>query len=195
MPGGQWNSDNSSYTGPLYIPSGSPWSGYDAARLNVGAPVGNATLSFDGSDRGRLVYEIRGVSGSKEIQRQTFGPPDTKAVASYGDLWWGGIEQNGWGLAIAQQFRTLFAVWYTYDDAGRTTWYVMSGGAWNGVTYSGALYRTSGSAWIGAAYDPGSFLTIPVGTMELAYAHERFGTMSYVIDGVAGSKTIRRQPF
>ena len=65
------------------------------------------------------------MSGSKSITRQPFGPQDSTPVATYGDLWWGGTAQNGWGVTINQQYRTLFSLWYTYDRNGRPTWFVM----------------------------------------------------------------------
>ena len=64
-------------------------------------------------------------------------------------MWWGGAAQSGWGMAMLQQYRTLFAVWFTYDAAGLPTWMVMPTGFWpDASTYEGRVLRASGSPWL-----------------------------------------------
>jgi hypothetical protein len=136
------------------------------------------------------------VTGTKSIQRQLFGPQDPTPVATYGDLWWGGTAQNGWGVAINQQYRTLFSLWYTYDAAGRTVWYVIPGGSWSAAnTFTGTAYRTTGSAWLGAPYDAGSFNVAPAGTVTFTFTDLNNAIMTYTVDGVSGTKSITRQAF
>ena len=196
LPGGTWNAGYTAYSGPIYIPSGSWFGNYDVGRFIPGASVGNATLTFASAGTATLDYVINGVPGRKSIQRQLFGPPDATPVATYGDLWWGGTTQNGWGVAISQQYRNLFAVWYTYDVNGRTVWYVMPAGSWTAAnTYSGAAYRTTGSPWIGSTYNPAALNAQPVGTVTFTFTDLDNGVMSYTIEGVTGSKPIVRQPF
>ena len=196
MPGGAWNAGFGAYTGQLYVPTGSWFGNYDASRLVAGAPVGQATVTFTGASSARLDYTINGVSGQKTIQRQPFGPADSTPVASYGDLWWGGDAQNGWGVAINQQYRSLFAVWYTYDSSGRTVWYVVPSGSWTAAnTFAGTAYRTTGSPWIGTAYNPGALVAEPAGSMTFTFTGISTGVMSYSVDGVTQSKPIARQPF
>lgn len=196
LPGGTWDAGFTTYSGALYAPTGSWFGNYDASRLAVGAPVGNASITFAGGSSATFSYTINGVSGTKSIQRQLFGPVDATPTASYGDLWWGGSAQNGWGVAISQQYRTLFAVWYTYDTNGRSVWYVIPGGEWlNATTYRGTAYRTTSSAWLGAAYNPAAFNVQPAGTVTFSFADHNNAVMSYTVDGVAQSKPIVRQPF
>ena len=196
MPGGSWNAAFTDFSGPLYIPTGTWFGAYDASRFAVGAPVGSATLHFTSLGSATLTYQINGVSGTKSIVRQPFGVADSTPVAPYGDLWWGGGTQNGWGVAINQQYRTLFAVWYTYDAAGKTVWYVVPGGQWaNASTFTGTAYRTHGPPWLGPAYDPAAFSIQPVGTVTFAFTDLSHAVMTYTIDGVTQSKAITRQPF
>jgi hypothetical protein len=196
MPGGSWNAANTAFSGPLYVPSGSWFGNYDASRFNVGASVGNATLTFASPTSATLSYTINGQSGSKTITRQLFGPQDQTPTASYGGLWWGGASQNGWGIAINQQYRTLFSVWYTYDLNGKAIWYVMPGGTWTASNvYTGTAYRTTSSQWLGAAYNPASFVATPVGTVTFTFSDASNATMTYTIDGVSGAKPITRQGF
>ena len=196
MPGGTWNAGFTVFTGSLYIPSGSWFGAYDVSRFAANAPVGSATLTFTSASTATLAYTINGVSGTKAIQRQLFGVVDSIPVGAYGDLWWGGGVQNGWGVAINQQYRTLFSVWYTYDTAGRTVWYVVPGGNWTAANvFTGTAYRTTASPWAGAAFDPAVVNAQAVGSVTFTFADLNTGVMSYTIDAVSGSKPISRQPF
>ncbi len=196
MPGGSWDAGFTTFSGSLYIPSGSWFGAYDVSRFAANPPVGSATLTFTGATSATLSYILNGESGIKAIQRQPFGVVDSTPVGSYGDLWWGGTAQNGWGVAISQQYRTLFSVWYTYDSSGRTVWYVVPGGTWTAANvFTGAAFRTTGSAWAGAAYNPAALNAQPVGSVTFTFTDINTGVMSYTIDGVAGAKPISRQPF
>jgi hypothetical protein len=196
MPGGAWNAGFTAYTGALYVPTGSWYGSYNAAQFSANAPVGSATVTFTGADSASLAYTVNGVSATKPIERQSFGVVDSTPVATFGDLWWGGASQDGWGLVINQQYRTLFCVWYTYDTAGRTTWYVIPGGTWTTAsTFTGTVFRTTGSAWVGAAYDPGALTVTAAGTLTLEFGDANHVTMSYSVDGITQSKILTRQPF
>ena len=196
LPGGAWNAQRTAFTGALYQPSGAFFGNYDVSRFNVGAAVGSATLTFTAQDAATLTYTINGVSGTKSIRRQLFGPVDATPTATYADLWWGGTAQNGWGVAINQQYRKLFSVWYTYDAGGRTVWYVIPDGTWTAANvYSGTAYRASGAAWLGVPYNAAAFRTQAVGQVTFTFTDLNNGVMSYTVEGVTGSKPITRQPF
>ena len=196
MPGGSWNAGFTAFTGALYIPTGTWFGNYDASRLVAGASVGSATIAFTSASTATLTYTINGVQGTKAIQRQLFGPVDSTPVATYGDLWWGGSAQNGWGVAISQQYRTLFTVWYTYDAAGRTLWFVVPSGMWTATNvFTGIAYRTTGSPWLGQAYNPAVLVPQPAGTVTLRFDGAHNAVMTYTIDGVTQSKALVRQPF
>jgi hypothetical protein len=196
MPGGSWNAGFTAFSGPIYIPSGSWFAAYDAARFSNGAAVGTATLTFSGVNSATLAYTINAVSGTKSLSRFNFGPPDSTPVATYADLWWGGTAQNGWGVIINQQYRTLFAVWYTYDRNGRAVWYAVPGGSWTAANvYSGTAYRATSSPWVGVPYDPAAFNNQAVGTVTFTFTDLSNGVMSYTIEGVSGSIPIVRFGF
>jgi photosystem II stability/assembly factor-like uncharacterized protein len=196
MPGGSWDAGFTRFTGALYVPTGSWFGNYDTRRFDVGAPAGTATITFHGTSSATLQYTLNGVSGTKAIERQLFGVRDTTPVASFTDLWWGGTEQNGWGVAIHQQYRTIFAIWFTYDTEGRTTWYVVPGGQWNdSVTFAGQAFRTRGSPWLGAPYSAAAFQAQAAGEVSFRFDGLDRATMGYTVDGVTQSKPIVRQPF
>lgn len=194
MPGGTWNATLSAYTGGLYIPSGSPFSAYDASKFVVGSAVGQATINFRDASTATINFTINGVSGSKKITRQVFA--DGTPRNNFSDMWWAGLSQNGWGLALMQQANNIFGVWFTYDAQGKPTWLVMPGGAFAASNiFEGALYRTTGSTWLGAGYNSALFKALPVGTLRFDFSGANQGAMRYMVDGVSGSNAIARQLF
>ena len=195
MPGGSWNAAHTAFTGEIFVPRGSPYTAYVVESLAIGLAVGSATLTFADTDRLTLDYTIDGVTGRKSVTRQLFGPADTSAGASYGDMWWGGLSQNGWGIAVLQQYRTLFGVWFTYDASGAATWFVMPSGTWaDSSTYEGRMYRASGPPWLGKAYDAGAFKAADVGWFRFRFAGST-ATFEYQVDERSGSMPLSRTPF
>jgi chitinase len=195
LPSGQWNASHTTYSGDLYIPSGSWLGNYQVGRFTANASVGSASIAFTSASTGTLTYTVNGVSGSKSISRMAFGLLNTAPITSYMDMWWGGTAENGWGVVLTQQYHNIFAAWYTYDTSGRTTWLVMPDGAWSGNTYSGALYRTQGTPVIGAAYNPAALVVTQAGTLSLTFSDANTATMTYTVDGLTQTKSITRLPF
>ncbi len=195
MSGGAWNAAHTVFSGALYRPHGAPYGAYDASAFAAGAPVGSASIDVTDTANVQLDYTIDGVSGHKAIARQAFGPATNAAVPDVGDMWWGGPSQNGWGIAVLQQYATLFCAWFTYDASGAPTWFVMPSGAWTDAqTWEGRIYRATGSRWLGALYDPNALRMTDVGSFRLRFAASG-ATFDYSIDGVAGTLPLVRQPF
>jgi len=195
MPGGTWTSPTT-IKGDLFATSGPPSTGpYNASQVST-TKVGTGTIAFSGSDRAVLSYTVNGVSGTKAIQKQSFGVTDTSAIASYGDLWWNAAE-SGWGLSIAQQYHTLFSVLYTYGQFGGPIWYVMPGGTLNGAAYTGTLYRTAAAPgnFYGTAFNAAAVKATAVGTMTLSFSGTSSATLTYTVDGQTFREQITRQPF
>ncbi len=221
MPGGTWNANFTVFTGALYRPTGSKLDNFVTGNIAVGASVGTATLTFKTSSTATFAYTINGITASKNIERQIFGPPSTTPRLDVGDLWWGGEPQNGWGITFAQQNRTLFGVWYTYgatctgtNIGCAATWYVMPGGDWGTTpatanTYTGAIYSTVGSPWLGTVFDKNAVKVTPVGTISVAFTPDTTGantgkssnaTLTYTFTagpfmGTTQTKQIMRQGF
>ena len=194
MSGCTWNALFTECSGPLYTPAGTAYFAYDASHLVVGAPVGSATLKFSDGNRATLSYTWQGQSGQKAITRQTFAPGIPRGNLT--DLWWGGASQNGWGVAITQQGDTAFAVWYTYDEQGRATWFVVPDGRVNASGgFDGTIYRTTGAPWIGVGYDASRFVASPAGTFSFAVGSDGNATMRYKIEAREGLEPVVRQPF
>ena len=116
------------------------------------------------------------------------------------DLWWAGTAQNGWGLALLQQYTTLFGLWFTYDENGNATWFVMPGGNWEVKNeYRGPIYRAAGPAWLGAQYDASRHHVTEAGNFGLSFAPSWDGvqnaTFAYTVDGHTATIPLTRIPF
>lgn len=195
MPGGRWNDSRTIFSGPIYFARGTSWRDYRADRFVAGAPVGQASLGFNSGDS--ITFDVVTDGGSRrlELKRQNFGPSDTPLIARFDDMWWGGPSQNGWGIAVLQQHRTLFAIWFTYDESGAPTWFVMPIGAWlDDSTYAGDIFRTSGTPWMAAIYDARAFRSVPVGNFRFRFSGDT-ATFDYTIEGRSGTMALSRQPF
>jgi hypothetical protein len=116
--------------------------------------------------------------------------------ANYSDLWWAGTAENGWGMSIQQHGQVQLNAMYVYDSAGKPTWYVLPGGAWNGdfTTYSGAIYQPTSAPlnnYTAAQFKVGA----PVGNVSINFTSNSTATLQYVINGISGQKSIQRQIF
>jgi hypothetical protein len=197
MPGGQWDAERKTFSGPLYSPRGTPFFSYDASRLRVGAAVGTATLTFSGTEQGILGYTINGVMRNKSIVRQPVGPPRINAIAHRADMWWGGDGETGWGVAISQQDATIFCIWLTYDTSGAATWYVLPGGRGDDANvYDGRIYRTMGSPWAAHEFDSARLEVFDVGSFRMRFNSDgAAATLDYAVEGRTGRLSLNRQPF
>ena len=200
MPGGTWNADYTVYSGGLAKPTSSPLNNYNPAQFMPGGQVGTMNITFTSASTATLNYVINGISGQKTISRQPLGGVDNTPGLLVGDMWWAGSAQDGWGVSITQQYRTVFAAWYTYDSAGNTTWYTLPGGTWNGNVYSGTLATATSSPWLGQAYNPNQFTPAAVGTISFNFTDANNATMTYNFTagpfaGTSQTKTLVRQPY
>jgi predicted extracellular nuclease len=195
MSGGAWNADFTRFTGDIYQPTGSVFTAYDATQWKPGTPVGRGTLTFTDANNGVFDFTIAGVTGRKTITRFLFAPADANPRVTVKDIWWGTERENGWGVAIAQQSSGLFAAWYTYGADGKTTWYVMLNGGWNGTTYIGQLYTSTSSPWLTLPYNPQLFRSQLVGAVQFDFRDQNTANMTYTVNGVTQTKLITRLPF
>ncbi len=196
----------STFQGTLYRTRGTPFNqinGTPAVEFPLQA-VGSATLNFSSANAGTFSYTVNGVSGSKPIQRQVYSTRPTcefnlanrSSASNYQDLWWN-ADESGWGVNITHQGEILFATWFTYDSNRAGMWLVMSNGARTGAnSWRGELYRTTGTPFNLINGQTSVNLPLPqVGTLSFTFTDGITGTMSYTVNGVQGSKTIRRQLF
>ena len=115
---------------------------------------------------GTFAYTVNGVTQTKTITRQVFGPLPTCTfgIADRPDAGLqlpgpvvggaGGVE-SGWGVNLTHQGDTIFATWFTYDLDGTPMWLVgRRRRRPRPGTYGGTLYRTTGPPFNAVPFDP-----------------------------------------
>ena len=186
----------SSCAGTLYQVTGPRFFGtaFNPAAVSVVA-AGSLNVVFQGNDNATMTYTVAGQTRAVAISRQVFQATGTAPATNYTDLWWNPSE-SGWGIAVTQQFRVMFLAWYVYGPSGNPIWYVASNCAVNaaGDGCTGAVYRTTGPPF-GPVFTPGAINVTEVGSATLSFSDGNNGVLSYVVDGVSGSKSITRQLF
>lgn len=201
MSGGEWNAQRTAYTGTVYRTRGTPF-GINIASNRSVTPVGSARLTFTARDALTLDYTIDGVTRTKQLRRQLFGPPNAIPAPRFDDLWWGGEAESGWGFALAQQYRTLFGVLYTYDASGEPTWFVAPSLAIAQTgrpeaSISSNVYRTRASWSVSGDFFVSRLAVTLVGTLSLSFMDGWESARLYAT--IAGwrefSTTVTRQPF
>jgi hypothetical protein len=202
MPDGRWtNGIGSWFYGAFYTAKGSPFYAYDPSRFTL-TRLGDMTLAFPGDATGSLTMDFHTnplrIFGTarKNIEPFEFASDVDTAIRGVGDMWWGGDDQAGWGISILEQPGRLFSIWFTYDDMGDPTWFVMSDGKWTSTnTFEGRIGRASGSAWVNAAYDASRFVERDVGSYRLTFSGTNSARFDYSVDGREGSLPLVRFDF
>ena len=112
-------------------------------------------------------------------------------------LWWNPSE-SGWGVNLNHQGTTLFATLFTYDSNRAPLWLVMPAGAMqpDGLTFTGALYRTTGPAFNANPFTPiGAANITQVGSMTIKLDEADAATLTYTMNGLSVEKNIQRQVY
>ncbi|HEY2862792.1 MAG TPA: hypothetical protein VGK37_04135 [Casimicrobiaceae bacterium] len=224
MPGAKQSGDPSfyfgypnTYLGPIYRTTGPAFNlpSFDPSAVTI-TQVGSGVIHFstipddiayNNGDNSMFSFTIGGFQTPqhpivKYITRQVFAGPVSVCVAgaapgpapNFQGMWWNPSE-SGWGLHLTHQSDIVYAVWFTYDATGNATWLVMSTSKTAPNTYSGAIYRTTGPAFTAPVFNPGAMTATQVGTGTLTFGDRGNGIFSYVVGGVAQTKTITRQIF
>ncbi len=118
--------------------------------------------------------------------------PGLAATINYQDWWWN-ASQSGQGVNIGQQGTTLFASWFTYDQAGVGMYLVFAGSLTNNK-FSGDLVRTTGPV-LGSVFDPNKVIRTVVGQASISFSDANNGVMQYTVNGISGSLVLTRFSF
>ena len=183
---------------------------FDAVPFNpaqvIATPVGTASLTFSDLNNGTFTYTVMGVSQTKPITRQVFGPLPTctfgaqsnlALATNYQDLWWAAPakSESGWGINFTHQGDRIFATWFTYDHDHTPLWLSVTAPKTAPGAYSGTLYRTTGPPFNAVPFDPMKVVLTAVGIATLTFSDGNNATFAYTVDGVPQTKSITRQVF
>ena len=195
------------FSGTLYRTSGPPFNAvpFDPA-LVVPVAVGSGTLTFTDASNGTFAFTVNGITRTKPITRQVFGPLPTcrfgtlarlEAATNYQDLWWNDPpgSESGWGINVTHQGDTLFVTWFTYDVDGSPLWLSATAQKTGAASFAGTLYRTTGPAFSAAPWNPAGVGILAVGSVTLTFADGNHATFAYTLNGVSQVKHITRQVF
>ena len=114
------------------------------------------------------------------------------------DLWWN-PQESGWGVNMIQQHDVIFATFFVYGADGRARWYVSSEMTSNGapedtqMIWHGRLYETTGPVVTNGEFNPSAVTRRDVGEVIFVYSRPNSGILSWTVDGVVTSRTVRRQ--
>ena len=201
------NQGVTAYYGTIYRASGPAFGAtpFDSSIVQL-TKVGTGRFEFGDANDGTFEATIIRASAQpivnrRNIVREAFADsvPVCNEVGPAGPapnfqgMWWKPTEA-GWGLYIAHQGDTLFAVWFAYDAAGKPAWLTFAANRTDASSYAGAVYRTTGTSF-DAAYDPAAVSDLQVGSATLMFSDRNNGTFSSMVNGIAQSETIARQIF
>jgi hypothetical protein len=201
------NTSGNTFSGSLLSVTGPA---FDAVPFDpnqvAGTVVGTGTLNFTDANNGTFAYTVNGISQTKNITREIFGPLPTCAfgaqanlalAANYQDLWWktpAGSE-SGWGINFTHQGDSIFATWFTYDHDRTPMWLVVTANKTAPGTYTGTLYRTTGPAFNAVPFNPAAVAGTNVGTATLTFTDGNTASFAYTVNGVSQVKPIIREIF
>ncbi len=197
---GIYSGNVATVSGPAF--NATPW---DKSKVKESV-VGTMTASFTTANDGTLAYTVNGISQTKAITRQAFGPlpvcswgtqPDLSRATNFQDLWWSAPAggESGWGVNLTHQADIIFATWFTYDAAGKPWWLVAEMHRTLGNAYSGNVSTVTGPAFSAVPFDPAKVRETTVGTATVTFAHGNSGSFAYNVNGVSQTKSITRQVF
>jgi hypothetical protein len=194
------------YSGTLYQTMGPAFNAVPFNPMQVTATqVGTGTLSFSDANNGTFAYTVNGISQTKNITREVFGPLPTctfgagnlAAATNYQDLWWAAPagSESGWGVNFTHEGDTIFATWFTYDLDHTPMWLVVTTQKTAPGTYAGTLYRTTGPAFNAVPFNPANVVATAVGTATLGFTDGTTGTFAYTVNGISQTKAVTREVF
>ncbi len=176
----------------------------------MGSSVGTGTVSFTDANNGSFTYTVNGITQTKAITRQAFGPVPTcvfsasnnlAASTNYTALWWAAPagSESGWGINLTHQGNTIFASWFTFDLDGSPMWLVATATMSGPGVFTGALSRLTGPPFNAVPFppigSPGGATPTGVGTATFTFTDGNSASFAYTVNGVSQKKAITRQVF
>jgi len=170
--------------------------------------VGTGTVQFRDKDHAVFAYTVGEFAGTKMVSRMIYDAAaptctiggDAGATENYHDLWFDPLDA-GWGVNLVHQGNTIFGTYYTYDAAGRPTWYAMpetrkiAPSAGYAADFAGLMVRANGPSY-DAAWDAAKVRIEVVGEATVRFNARGDGGMWTRIDGaVRPARPMKRMQF
>jgi len=188
IPGGTWI-DNNTFVGTVYVSSVPPRDFFISPFVApTVVPMGTAQLRFTDANSGEATFTLADRVVRQPISRMAFGPI-ARTQRAMADLWFN-PAQSGWGIGVHQQYSTVFATWFLYDNDGSPTWLFMPDAASADGYVSGNVYRANTSP--GAPYEAREITVTRTGVASLSAAAQ---TMTATIFLRSWASQITRLPF
>ena len=206
-----------SYTGQLFQGTGPAFDAVPFPPLGspggavVGGLGGTATVNFIDANNATFTYTVAGITQTKNITRQLFGPQpvcmfgaqsNLALATNYTDLWWASPpgSEAGWGINLTHQGDTIFASWFTYDHDHTPMWLVVTASKTAANTYVGTqLFKLVGPAFNAVPFPPlgapGGPTGTSVGDATFVFQDGNRASFTYTINGTTQTKTITREIF
>jgi hypothetical protein len=197
-------------TGPAFDtvpfpPLGSP------GGATVSGLGGTGTITFTDANNATFAYTVAGISQTKTITRQLFGPQpvctfggqaNLALATNYTDLWWAAPagSEAGWGINLTHQGDIIFATWFTFDHDRTPMWLVVQADKTAPGVYAGTqVYRLTGPAFNAVPFPPigaaGGPTGVVVGAASFSFSDGNSATFTYTVNGVTQTKAITREVF
>jgi serine protease len=200
------------YSGAIFTTTGPAFNAvpFNPAQV-VETTVGNMTVAFSPPNDAVVNYTVNGLSRSKLITREVFGPLPacvwgqqndlTLATANYQDLWWRAPagSESGWGINFTHQGDTIFATWFTYDRSGKPWWLIALLNKTASGTYAGNVSTVTGPPYFALPFNPALVVETIIGTASVTFSDGNTASFAYTINDGAGAvsqtKPLTRQVF
>ena len=200
------------YSGPVSTVTGPrfdavPFPPGGSAGGAIETPVGTMTATFPDATHGTIQYTVNGVTQTKAIVPQVFGPPlactwgaqpNLALATNYTDLWWN-AQESGWGINFTHQGDVVFATWFTYDGEGKPWWLIALLAKSAAGVYAGPVSTVAGPPFNAVPFPPGGTpggaVETEVGSATATFANGNSATFAYTVNGTSQTKAIARQVF
>ncbi len=189
------------YSGPVSTVAGPRFNSAPFGPAPVETEVGTMTATFADANHATIRYTVDGVTQTKAVVPQTFGPlptcvwgaQDNLALATnYQDLWWN-PQESGWGVNFTHQGDIIFATWFTYDGQGKPWWLIAVLSRSAAGAYAGPVSTVSGPAFDSVPW--GAVAEAEIGSASVSFADGNAATFAYTVNGTTQTKQITRQVF
>lgn len=170
-----------------------------SARLSRSSTGGEASAASDlpalSGDGTSVVFETAAANLSVGVAGGAIGivqRPNPLLPALRSGIWWNPAE-SGWGLFVFDQGDVLAAAWYTYDNDGEPTWFLLPARIESPGVYAGQILRFTGTPFdrIGSTTNAVDSL---LGNGRLKFASGRLD-FQYTVGATTQTKTLEPFPF